>query len=110
VRDLYHPDLVYHPRPEDPEPGARHGREAFLELIGSYVAALTEITFEVRETIDAGDLVVASTILHGRGSASGAQISDPYVFVYEIHDGLVVEGWEFRTMEEALALVASKRG
>jgi hypothetical protein len=55
--------------------------------------------------IDAGDHVIASTVLHavlrGQGSAS-AGVSDTYVFVYKLRDGLVVEGWEYRTKQEAL--------
>jgi ketosteroid isomerase-like protein len=52
--------------------------------------------------------VIASTILHGRGSASGADVSDPYVFVYKIRDGLVVEGWEYRTKQEALDAIGDQ--
>jgi ketosteroid isomerase-like protein len=59
--------------------------------------------------IDAGDYVIASTVLHvvlhGQGSASGAGVSDTYVFVYKLRDGLVVEGWEYRTKQEALEAV-----
>jgi ketosteroid isomerase-like protein len=46
--------------------------------------------------------VIASTVLRARGSASGADVSDEYVFVYKLRDGLIVEGWEYRTKEEAL--------
>jgi hypothetical protein len=55
----------------------------------------------VEELIDAGDLVIASTVMHGQGSASGADVSDAYVFVYRLRDGLIVEGWEYRTRQEA---------
>lgn len=110
LSDLYHPDLVYHAREEDPEPGEYRGRDAFLRLIAGYVEALTEITFELSEVIDAGDYTIAVTTLKGSGSASGVEIEDPYVFVYEVRDGLVVTGWEFRARDEALALVAGRRG
>jgi hypothetical protein len=53
--------------------------------------------------------VIASTVLHvvlrGQGSASGAGVSDAYVFVYKLRAGLVVEGWEYRTKQEALEAV-----
>jgi ketosteroid isomerase-like protein len=56
--------------------------------------------------IDAGDCVITSTVLHamprGQESASGPGVSDTYVFVNKLRDGLVVEGWEYRTREEAL--------
>jgi ketosteroid isomerase-like protein len=44
-------------------------------------------------------------VLHGQESASGAGVSDTYVFVYKLRDGLVVEVWEYRTKEEALEAV-----
>jgi ketosteroid isomerase-like protein len=54
--------------------------------------------------IDAGDHVIASTVLNAvlRGQRSGPGVSDTYVFVYKLRDGLSVEGWEYRTKQEAL--------
>jgi len=98
----YHRDLVYHPRPVDPEPGVIRGRDAFGELIRGYVEALSTITFDILEVIEAGNRVVISTVLRGHGSVSGVTVSDPYVFVYTVRDGLVAEGWEFATLAEAL--------
>ena len=46
--------------------------------------------------------MIASTVMHGRGSASGVDVTDAYVFVYRLRDGLIVEGWEYRTRREAL--------
>jgi len=52
--------------------------------------------------------VIASTVLHavlhGQGRAS-AGVSDTYVFGYKLRDGLVVEGWEYKTKQEALEAV-----
>ena len=104
-----HPELVYHPRADEPDPSPHVGRDAFERLVRGFVDSFSEITFEVLEVIDAGDHVIASTVLHvvlrGQGSASGAGVSDAYVFVYKLRDGLVVEGWEYRTKEEALEAV-----
>ena len=38
-----------------------------------------------------------------RFTSSGLELEDDYVFVYRIRDGLVTEGWEYRTKDEALA-------
>lgn len=97
-----HPDLIYHPRSDEPDPSPCVGRYEYERLIYGFVEALTEITFDILELIDAGDLVIASTVLHGRGSASGAEVNEPYVFVYKLRDGLIVEGWEYRTKQDAL--------
>jgi ketosteroid isomerase-like protein len=67
------------------------------------------MTIEVLELIDAGDRVIASTVshtlLHGQTSAGGADVNAAYVFVFKLRDGLIVEGWEYRTKEEALEAV-----
>ena len=101
-----HPELVYHPRADEPDPSPHVGRDAFERLVRGFVDSFSEVTLEVLELIDAGDHVIASTVLHvvlhGQGSASGAGVSDTYVFVYKLRDGLAVEGWEYRTKQEAL--------
>ena len=102
----FHPELVYHPRADEPDPSPHVGRDAYERLIHGFVESFSEITFEVLELIDGGDDVIVSTVLHavlhGQGSASDAGVSDTYVFVYKLRDGLIVEGWEYRTKQEAL--------
>src|SRR2546425_1077684 len=106
---LYHPELVYHPRADEPDPSPHVGRDAVEQLTYGFLDSFSKVTFEVLELIDAGDHVIASTVLHavlhGQGSASAAGVSDTYVFVYKLRDGLVVEGWEYRTRQEALEAV-----
>src|SRR6266704_3007227 len=81
---IFHPALVYHPRADEPDPSPHVGRDAYERLIRGFVESFSEVTFEVLELIDAGDHVIASTVLHavphGRGSTSGAGVSDTYVF------------------------------
>jgi ketosteroid isomerase-like protein len=105
----FHPELVYHPRADEPDPSPHVGRDAYERLTYGFLDSFSEVTAEVLEVIDAGDHVIASTVLHvvlrGQGSASGAGVSDTYVFVYKLRDGLVVEGWEYRTKQEALEAV-----
>ena len=106
---LFHPELVYHPRADEPDPSPHVGRDAYERLVYGFVDSFSEVTVEVLEVIDAGDHVIASTVLHvvlrGQGSASGAGVSDTYVFVYKLRDDLIVEGWEYRTKQEALEAV-----
>jgi ketosteroid isomerase-like protein len=103
--ELFDRDIVYHPRADEPDPSPHVGRDAYERLVGGFVESFSEISFEILELIDAGDHVIASTVLRGRGSASGADVSDAYVFVYKLRDGLVVEGWEYRTRQQALEAV-----
>ncbi len=105
----FHPELVYHPRADEPDPSPHVGRDAYERLIYGFLDSFSEVTSEVLELIDAGDHVIASTVVHvvlrGQGSASGAGVTDTYVFVYKLRHGLVVEGWEYRTKQEALEAV-----
>jgi ketosteroid isomerase-like protein len=105
----FHPELVYHPRADEPDPSPHVGRDAYERLVHGFVDSFSEVRLDVLELIDAGDYVIASTVLHAvlheQGSASGAGVSDTYVFLYKLRDGLVVEGWEYRTKQEALEAV-----
>jgi ketosteroid isomerase-like protein len=103
--ELFDADIEYYPRSDEPDPSPHIGREAYGRLVRGFVESFSEISFEILELIDAGDHVIASTVLNGRGSASGAEVSDVYVFVYKLRDGLVVEGREYRTREQALKAV-----
>ena len=109
VPSYFHPQIVYHPRADEPDPSPHVGRDAYERLAYGFVDSFSEVTFEVLEVIDAGDHVIAATVLHavldGQGSASGAGVRDTYVFVFKLRDGLGVEGWEYRTKQEALEAV-----
>ena len=105
VYSIFHPALIYHPRADEPDPSAHVGRDAFERLLDGFLESFSDLRFDVLEVIDVGDRVIASTIMHGRGAASGASVDDTYVFVYKLRDGLVVEGWEYRTEQEALEAV-----
>jgi ketosteroid isomerase-like protein len=98
----FHPQLVYHPRADEPDPSPHIGRDAYAQLISGFVDSFAEVTIEVLELIEADDLVIAPTVLRGRIRDSGAEVRDTYVFVSKLRDGLNVECWEYRTIEEAL--------
>jgi ketosteroid isomerase-like protein len=99
---IFHPALIYHPRSDEPDPSAHVGREAYERLADGFLESFRDLRFDVLELIDVGDRVIASTMMHGRGAASGVSVEDAYVFVYRLRDGLVVEGWEYRTRQEAV--------
>jgi ketosteroid isomerase-like protein len=64
VLSHFHPELVYHPRADEPDPSPHVGRDAYERLVYGFVDSFSEVTFEVLELIDAGDHVIASTVLH----------------------------------------------
>jgi ketosteroid isomerase-like protein len=105
VYSAFHPALIYHPRTDEPDPSAHVGRDAYERLLNGFLESFRDLRIDVLELIDVGDRVIASTMIHGRGAASGASVEDAYVIVYRLRDGLVVEGWEYRTEQEALKAV-----
>jgi ketosteroid isomerase-like protein len=102
----FDPGLIYHPRADEPDPSPHVGRDAYEQLLRGFIESFSEIKFDLLEVRDEGDYVVASTVIRCRVRDSGINVNDAYVFVGRVRDGLVVEGWEYRTMEEALEAVA----
>jgi ketosteroid isomerase-like protein len=99
--EKYHPDLRYFPREDEPDTRPCIGREAWERIVGGFMDAFAEITFDVEEAIDAGDWAIVSTVFHGRGGGSGIAVDDRYVFAYRVHEGLIVEGREYHTLDQA---------
>jgi ketosteroid isomerase-like protein len=62
------------------------------QLLRGFVDSFSELRIEVLELIDAGDQVIAPTVLHGRMRNSGTEVNDRYVFVFAVREGLIVEG------------------
>ena len=72
---IYHSALIYHPRADEPDPSPHIGRKAFERLALGFMESFPSLEFSVEELIDAGDLVIASTVMHGRGGVSGADVT-----------------------------------
>ena len=106
----FDPDVVYHPREDEPDTQPFVGRDRWVQIVGGFMDAFAEITFTVEEAHDAGDWAVVSTVMHASGGASGLDVEDRYVFAYRMHDRRVVEGWEHHTMDEALTALRERTG
>jgi ketosteroid isomerase-like protein len=104
----FDPEVSYHPREDEPDTQPFTGRDTWEKIIAGFMAAFAEITFDVEDTYDGGDWAVVSTVMHASGGGSGIEVEDRYVFAYRLRDGLVVEGWEHHTMEEALAALRER--
>jgi ketosteroid isomerase-like protein len=99
----YHPQLVYHPREDEPDTRPFVGRDRWEQIVGGFMDAFAEITFDIEDSRDADDWAIVSTLMHASGGGSGVGVEDRYVFAYRVQDGVVVEGWEHHTMDEAVA-------
>jgi ketosteroid isomerase-like protein len=70
--------------------------------VTSWLEVLEDFRADLDEVIDAGDQTISVAVVRGRGSASGVEVAEPYVFLRTWRDGKTVEVREYRTKQEAL--------
>jgi ketosteroid isomerase-like protein len=96
-------DLVYYTRTDEPDAGVYHGLEEFKSFfVTSWLEMLSGFRAELDEIIDAGDQTISVAVVRGRGSTSGVEVAEPYVFLRTWREGKTVEVREYRTKQEAL--------
>jgi ketosteroid isomerase-like protein len=78
------------------------GREGFRRFVETFWREFDKPNLEVHELIDAGDQVVVSTTMRGRGKHSGAETSLDLWVVWTERNGAVVRAQEFESKAEAL--------
>ena len=86
-------------------PGARgmhRGPEGYKKFVGWLRSEFDDARIETDELIDAGDQVVASLTLRGRGRRSGAETKWTIWQVWTVRDGEVTHGQAFTDKAEAL--------
>jgi uncharacterized protein len=88
--------------------GTRYGPEGFLQASEEALEAFEDYRVEAEEFIDAGEAVVVSVRIAGRGRASGAELEMRLAHLWVLRNGKVIRGEVYRTTEEALE-VAWKR-
>jgi ketosteroid isomerase-like protein len=82
--------------------GVRHGPEGFLRGIEEVTEAFDDYRVEAEEFTDAGDAVVVSVRISGRGKTSGVEQEMRLVHMWVLRDGKAIRGEVYRTTEEAL--------
>jgi len=86
-------------------PGSRgvyQGPEGYKQFSGWLRDEFEDARLDVNDVIDAGDRVLASLTLRGRGRQSGAATSWDVWQVWTIRDGRIVRGQAFTDETEAL--------
>jgi ketosteroid isomerase-like protein len=82
--------------------GAYRGREGLKEFLRWMWDEFDSPRIEVHDLTEAGDQVLASVTLRGRGKQSGVEASWDVWNLWTIHDGKVVHGQGFARREDAL--------
>ncbi len=100
--ELFHPELTYRNREDEPDVRLHQGLEDFKGYVASWLEMFDDLRFEIHDFIDLGEEVIVVTDLRGRGRGTGAEVRGSYVFLYRLRDGVIVQGREYATKEEAL--------
>ncbi|MDQ3671383.1 MAG: nuclear transport factor 2 family protein [Actinomycetota bacterium] len=83
--------------------GGARGYESLQAWFRQWHEAWDDVAYGVEELVDAGDQVVSTVTMRGRGRVSGLEVEHPQYAVWTIRDLKVVKVRWFRTREEAYA-------
>jgi ketosteroid isomerase-like protein len=79
-----------------------HGPEGWAEfMVGWLVDGFENPRMEIDELVEAGNQVLASVTLRGRGKQSGAEASWQVWHLWTVHDGKITHGHGFASGGEA---------
>ena len=103
---FYHPDIVWDASAlEGPISGVYHGHDGVRQYFHEWLESFEAHEARAERFIDAGDDVIVSLRLTGRGKASGVEVEMTRSNVYRIRDGLAIRVELFETETEALEAV-----
>jgi ketosteroid isomerase-like protein len=101
--ETFHPDAVWHPYLGSLESDVYRGRDAILAMWREFDKGFGgSLKVEPREYIDLGDQVAVVVEAHATGSESGAEVSQSWVQLWSLRDGLVIHVEPFPDREAAL--------
>ena len=104
--ELAHPDVVWR-HSEDPfaEPTELSGHAAVRELWGKLHHIWEEFRVDVEHCVDAGNHVVVSVEVTGRGRASGIDVTLRFAELFMVRDGLIARRESYPDRDAALAAI-----
>jgi uncharacterized protein len=94
---------------DDPDPGTYKGHEGIEQYWAQWRAAVGQLSFEIEETIDAGDSVVVVARRQGRGEHSGLEVSDRVIQVFEFTGDKCTRVREYYDRDAALGSTRGDR-
>jgi len=107
MRPLLDPELVWHEDPSFPEAGEYRGRDEWEAYARQFLAEFSAIRYEQgpAKTVEAGDNVVVNILIHGRGTASGAEFDLSAWWAFTLRDAKVVRCFSYLDRDAALEAV-----
>jgi ketosteroid isomerase-like protein len=110
VLEGFDPNIEWRVPDTFPDPDTYHGHDGVRKFWEMWRGAFDDFRVEIEELIDAGDMVVAMTRVHGRGKGSGAEVATPsFPHVWTVRDGKAVRMEMLQTREAALEAVGLSR-
>ena len=95
-------DLVWVVAKEHPNSRTLHGHEEIVGYFDEWDEMLEDIRFEVTDYRQAGERVVATGTVRGRGKGGGTPVEVPLALVYVFEDDGIVRVEEYLDPDEAL--------
>lgn len=89
------------------EPDTYRGPAGVRRYFESFYEAMDRVSFEAKEFIPVGDLVVVDSVLRTRGRTTGIETEQRLAAVWEIKDGKAYRISVYATVDEAVAAAAS---
>jgi ketosteroid isomerase-like protein len=100
--EIYTEDVAWMAAREDPDAATHVGPDAIQAYFTQWVEMFTDIEYEVKELVDAGDKVFAWIRFEGRGISSGIAAVLEQAQVWMFRDGKVVRVEEYHDRDEGL--------
>jgi ketosteroid isomerase-like protein len=82
--------------------GVYRAPQGYTSFMEAFWGEFDELGAEVNELIDAGDRVLLSLTVQGRGKQSGVETAWDFWQVYAVRDSMVVRGQGYMSRDEAL--------
>ena len=98
----FHPELTYRNREDEPDVRSCRGLDQFKGYVATWLEMFDDLRLDLGDVIDLDEQVIAIAMLRGRGRDTGAEVHGSYVFLLRFRDGLIVQGREYATTDEAL--------
>jgi ketosteroid isomerase-like protein len=106
--DSFHPDVTYRNREDEPDVRTYRGIAEYREYVRGWLEMFDDLRLEDLVVDDVRDSVIAAATLCGRGRDTGAEVRGRYVFLLRFRDGLILDGREYGTTDEALEAVGAR--
>jgi ketosteroid isomerase-like protein len=98
----YAPEIEWSTTDLSIERATYRGHDGVRRFFGSFDREFDDLRFDVEDLIDAGNQVIVTIRIGGRGKASGAPVERTWSYVCSLRDGMIYHVRTFTSQAEAL--------